>query len=77
MLTPNERAIELYNRAIKTCVHLSCDMRKAEAQHICLANIISIKEAIFDLTTIDDVPVNQVKKTLEYYNEIKKIIEEI
>jgi hypothetical protein len=75
MLTAEERATEIFNRAVKTCIHLSCDMRKEEARHIALNNIIAAKEAIYELTTISDIPVMHVKRTLDYYNKIKTIIE--
>jgi hypothetical protein len=75
MLTAEERAMEIFNRAVKTCIHLSCDMRKEEARHIALNNIIAAKEAIYELTTISDIPVMHVKRTLDYYNKIKTIIE--
>jgi len=77
MLTSEERAMELFNRAIKTCVHLSCDMRKEEARHLALNYVIIAKEAIYELTMISDVPVMHVNRTLDYYNKIKNIIEEL
>jgi len=77
MLSAEERAMEIFNNAVKTCIHLSCDMRKEEARHIALTNVITAKQAIYELTTISDVPVNQVRKTLDYYNTIKSIIEKL
>jgi hypothetical protein len=52
-------------------------MRKEEARHIALNNVIMAKEAIYELTTISDIPVMQVKRTLEYYNKVKTIIESL
>lgn len=77
MLTAEERATEIFNRAVKTCIHLSCDMRKEEARHIALNHVIAAKEAIYELITISDIPVMQVKRTLDYYNKIKTIIESL
>ena len=77
MLKPEEKAIDLFNRALKTCIMLGMEPTKPNAKEIVLTNILAIKEALYDCIHMDDISIRQLKKTFDYQSKIKTIIENL
>ena len=77
MLKPEEKAFYLYDRAIKTCVSLSCEMKKSEAKTIVTASILSIKEALYDACLLDSLHTTQLRRSLEYYQAVQLTIDKL
>lgn len=74
MLNTDEKAISLFNSSLKQCEIFGIATNKRNAVEISLLKLTAIKEALYDSTLIDD---SQVKKTLEYYCKVQRIIESL
>jgi len=74
MINPTEQAEILLNRSLKLCVYLEKDMKLQEAKEIALLQLMSIKEALYNVSLFDS---HICKKTLAYYQEVKNEIESI
>lgn len=77
MLKPEEKALDLFNRALKQCVTLSVEMNKMEAKKLCYNNLMAIKESFYDIMMFDDVPPFKLTKTINYYNKVKEVIDKL
>tara|TARA_R110000868_G_scaffold268184_2_gene527419 strand:- start:580 stop:828 length:249 start_codon:yes stop_codon:yes gene_type:complete len=74
MLTPKEQATDLLNRSLKMCIHLSHDLRFNEAKELALLQVMSIKEAIYNVSLIDN---HICKKSLLFYTNVKNELESL
>jgi len=77
MLKPEEKAIYLFNRAIKECIHLSHELKKEEAKNLVYGNLLAIKEALYDCTLIDSLNSSALSRSLSYYQKVKETIDKI
>lgn len=75
METPEEKAISMFNSALKGLIHTDKEMCKLEAKEICLYQILKIKEALNLITILDRVPLTSIHKTLQYYVDTQRNIE--
>lgn len=77
MLSADEKAISMFNSALKTAIALGVEPSKENAKHIVLNNILQIKESLYDATLLNSLGGNDLKKSFEYYNAIKQRIESL
>jgi len=77
MLKPEEKAIYLFNRALKVAISLNLEPNKQNAKEICLNELLQVKEWLYDSVLIGDLQATAHKKTLSYLNEVKTTIEKI
>ena len=77
MLKPEEKAISLFNQALKTCICLNLDPNKKNAQEIVLFNLLIVKEFFYDATMLDNLGAQDLKKSHEHINRIKTTIENL
>lgn len=77
MLQADEKAIYLFNRALKQAIVLNIEPNKENAKFLALAELTAAKEFIYDLTLIDDLPPGKISKTSEYINKIQKTIKSL
>jgi len=77
MLKPEEKAIYMFNRALKECIHISVPMKKEEAKNIVYGNLLAIKEALYDCTLIDNLNAPALKRSLSFYQQVKETIDKI
>ena len=74
MLTPKEQATSLLNRSLKMCIYLTHDLRFNEAREMALLQVMSIKEALYNVSIIDNFI---CKKSLNYYQDVKTELENL
>jgi len=77
MLTHEDKAISLFNSALKTAINLGLEPTKDYAKEIVLNNLLMFKECLYDATLMCDISSRQLKKSFEYYDKIKFIIEQM
>lgn len=77
MLQADEKAIYLFNRALKQAIVLNVEPNKENAKFIALSQLTAAKEFIYDLTMIDDLPASKISKTSDHINKIIKTIENL
>ena len=77
MKQPEDKAIDLFNAAIKECISLDMQPTKENAKELLLFKLLLAKEVLHDVTIFDNVPVTAIKKTMEHYKKIQTIIENI
>ena len=76
MQSPQNRAIELFNQALKQCVYLSCEMQKNESKAIVYNNLLAIKQCLYEIS-IKTGLTKDLKDMFTYYEEVKKNIDTI
>jgi hypothetical protein len=74
MLTPQEQATSLLNRSLKMCIYLTHDLRFDEAREMALLQCMSIKEALYNVSLLDN---HLCKKSLDYYQKVKTELENL
>lgn len=72
-----DTAIYLFNSAIKKLIILDSNPSKQNAKELCLMDITTIFTAFYNSTIIDQVNINQLKKTFNHYQKVRTIIENI
>lgn len=72
-----ETAIYLYNKAIKKLLVFNIEPTKANVKECALIDILSIKEALYNLSYIDKLHIKEYSKTLQYYQAVKNLIENL
>jgi hypothetical protein len=72
MLSPKEQATSLLNRSLKMCIYLTHDLRFGEAKEMALLQVMSIKEALYNVSLLDG---HLCKKSLTYYANVKNELE--
>jgi hypothetical protein len=80
MISHEEKAINLFNRSLKVCISMNIEPTKDNAKELLLFDILLIKESLFDLATIDKngyVLNSSLKKYIDYWQKIQKIIENL
>jgi hypothetical protein len=72
-----ETAIDLFNKALKTLYLFNIEPTKPNAKDLVLIELQIIKETLYNCSTIDDLHINEFKKTLKFYDKIRTIIENL
>jgi hypothetical protein len=72
-----EKAIYLFNKALKKLALFNLEQSKKNAKEIVLMELVNIKEAFFDLQQMDDIPLMHMKKTWNHYQKVQTIIEKL
>ena len=75
MLKPEEKAIYLFNKALKQIIWLQAETNKETAKQIALTQIAIVKEFIYDASLLDDLTSADTKHTMSYLQSIKNVIE--
>jgi hypothetical protein len=76
-IKPENKAIEIYNIAIKQCIMLGLPVSKENAKEICFAHILFLKSCWFDIGQIDNLHLSNFKDSIEFFNEVKTIIQDL
>lgn len=75
MLKAEEKAIEMYNKALGDIIYTNNkEVNKENAKEIVLKQLLLINEALINTIILDNVPTVQIKKTQLYYNRIHETI---
>ena len=74
MQSPQNRALELFNQALKQSVYLSYEMQKHESKAIVYNNLQAIKQCLFEVSQKTGLT-KQLKEMYIYYEEVKKNID--
>lgn len=77
MLNPEEKAISMFNSALKVAINLGLEPKKESAKEIVLNNLLMIKECLYDATLICSLNSSQLKQSFEYYEKIRQVIENL
>jgi len=70
-----ETAIYLYNKAIKKLNLFNIHVTKITAIEYACNDILTIKEALYNLSILDNLNSTQYKNTFNHYQKTQKIIE--
>lgn len=76
MLQPEEKAIYLFNKALKTIIWNS-ETNKDTAKQIVLNQLTIVKEFIYDASLLDDLSSGDTKMTMSYIQKVYQIIENL
>jgi len=70
-----ETAIYLYNKAIKKLNLFNCHVTKQAAIECACIDLLIIKEALYNLSLLDNLTNSQYKNTFNHYQKVKTLIE--
>ena len=76
MLSANEMAIDLFNSAIKQTMYLSQELKKDEAKNLVLNQLTVAKRILYQSVLIEERNTG-IRKTLDYLETVKQIIEKL
>lgn len=70
-------AIYLFNKGLKKCSFFGIEQSKQNSKDIVLMELLLIKEALHNVSDIDDLHVNEIKKTINFYQKVTQIIQDL
>jgi len=70
-----ETAIYLFNKALKTLYLFNVEASKQNAKNLCLVQLEIIKETLYNVSTIDDLHINELKKSINFYQKVTQTIQ--
>lgn len=73
-ITPENKAIEIYNNAIKQCQYLNIPTSKENAKEISFNNIFFLKSSWVDIGEINNIHLGNFKNSIDFFNKVKEII---
>ena len=76
MLTATELAIDLFNSAIKQTMYLSDDLKKDQAKDLVLNQLTVAKRILYQSVLIEEKNTG-IRKTLDFLDSVKQIIEKL
>ena len=76
-IKPENKAIELFNVALKQCIMLGIPVSKENAKEICYMQIFFLKSCWYDIGQIDNLHLSNFKDSIEFFNEVKTIIQNL
>jgi hypothetical protein len=76
-IKPENKAIEIYNVAIKQCIMLGLTVNKENAKEICYSQLLFLKSSWYDIGQIDNLHLSNFKDSMEFFNEVKIIIQNL
>jgi hypothetical protein len=77
MTNYKEYAIYLFNKGLKKCSFFGIEQSKQNSKDIVLMELLLIKEALHNVTEIDDLHVNELKKTINFYQKVTQTIHDL
>lgn len=76
-IKPETKAIEIFNRALKQCIMLGLEVTKENAKELCLTQILFLKGSWYDISQIDNLAMSNFKDSIEFFNEVKQVIQKL
>lgn len=76
-MKPEETAIHLFNKALKKLSFFNVEQSKNNAKELVLMELLNIKEALYNVQVLDDLNIREVQKTVNHYQKVKTIIENL
>jgi len=76
MQKPEDKALELFNQALKQCIYLSYEMQKHEAKNICYNNLYAVKQCLSEIA-LKIGYTRDVKFMYNYYDQVKTNIDKL
>lgn len=76
-MKPEETAIHLFNKALKKLSFFNVEQSKNKAKELVLMELLNIKEALYNVQVLDDLNIREVQKTVNHYQKVKTIIENL
>jgi len=76
-IKPESKAIEIFNVALKQCIMLGIPMSKENAKELCFAQLLFLKSSWYDIGQIDNLHLSNFKDSIEFFNEVKTIIQNL
>lgn len=76
MQKPEDRALELFNQALKQCIFLSYEMQKYEAKNICYNNLFAVKQCLSEVAEKIGFT-RDIKFMFNYYENVKINIDKL
>jgi hypothetical protein len=73
-ITAENKAIEIYNNAIKQCTFLNIPTTKQNAKEISFNNIFFLKSSWVDIAEINNIHLGAFKNSIDFFNKVKEII---
>ncbi len=73
-LSAENKAIEIYNTALKQCELFNMPVTKQNAKEISFSHIFFLKSSWTDIGEIDNLHLSNFKKSIDYFNKVKEII---
>lgn len=74
ILNAEDMAISLYNDTIVEFSHLENSYKENVKDNL-LNKLLIAKNALYNAYVFDNVPLNSLKTTIDYYNKVIKIVE--
>jgi hypothetical protein len=71
------KAIEMFNVALKQCIMLGLEVTKENAKELCFTQILFLKGSWYDIGQIDNLHLSNFKDSIEFFNEVKQIIQKL
>ena len=73
-LKPENKAIEIFNSALKQCELFNIEVTKENAKEISFSHIFFLKSCWCDISEIDNLHLSNFQKSIDYFNKVKEII---
>jgi hypothetical protein len=73
-ITAENKAIEIFNTALKQCELFGMETNKENAKQISFSHIFFLKSSWVDIGLIDNLHLSNFKKSIDFFNRVKEII---
>ena len=77
MLNYKEYAIYLFNKGLKKCNFFNIEQSKQNSKDIVLMQLQLIKESLLNIPELDDLHINEIKKTINFYQKVTQTIHDL
>ena len=74
-ISVENKAIEMFNIALKQCVMFDMPMSKENAKELCFTQLLFLKSCWYDIGQIDNLHLSNFKDSIEFFNEVKTTIQ--
>lgn len=74
-IKPETKAIEMFNIALKQCIMLNLEVTKENAKELCFTQLLFLKASWFDIGQIDNLHLSNFKDSIEFFNQVKQVIQ--
>lgn len=71
------KAIEMFNVALKQCMMLNIAPTKENAKELCFTQLLFLKSTWYDIGQIDNLHLSNFKDSIQFFNELKTMIENL